>query len=279
MYRLFEFFYQYRAFLFFVLLETVSIWLIVSNNNYQGAAFFNSSNRYVGNVLEVKSNVQSYFELKQVNRELASENARLRQLLTAEQQKKYLNIPNNSDFLRVNKYYFIPARVINNSTGHFTNYITLDKGTLDGVKEGMGIISSEGVVGRIKKCSDHYSTAFSLLHDNLTISGKLKSKTKYIECNVKWDRRTPHEAALLDITRQQKIAVGDTVFTSGYDSYFPEGIMIGKVKEFKMEGGSYWKASLDLSTDFTSLSFVYIIGNKLEAEQDSLQHKNDPIVR
>lgn len=272
MYRLFEFFYQYRAFLFFVLIETICIWLIVKNNHYQGAAFFNSSNRYVASVLDVKSDIQDYFQLKQVNANLASENARLKELLTIHRGKSDIPVLTSSDSLRVNKYKFIPSKVINNSTAHFNNYLTLNKGTKDGLKEGMGVISSDGAVGRINKCSDHFCTAFSLLSKNFSWSAKIK--TKGIDCNVKWDGTDPTEADLLDITRHQKIAIGDTVVTSGYNTFFPEGIMIGKIKEFKPEGGSFWKARIELLTDFTSLSYVYAIENKMEAEQDTLQSKN-----
>jgi rod shape-determining protein MreC len=272
MYRLFEFFYQYRAFLFFVFLETICLWLIVRNNNYQGAAYFNSSNRYVAGILESKTNIQDYFGLKEVNAGLAQENARLKQLLIVEQQRKNLIIPTKADSSRMNKFTFVPAKVINNSTANFNNFITIDKGKEDGIKEGMGIISGLGVVGRIKQCSDHYCTALSVLHKNFTISSKIKSKG--IDCNVQWDGRSPYEAELRDVTRHQKIAVGDTIVTSGYNSFFPEGITVGKITEFKLEGGSFWKARIELSTDFTALSYVYVIENKLEMEQDSLESKN-----
>ena len=45
------------------------------------------------------------------------------------------------------EYQFISAKVINSSTNKLQNYITLNKGALDGVKVDMGVISDEGVVG------------------------------------------------------------------------------------------------------------------------------------
>lgn len=277
MYRLLDFFYQYRAFLFFVFLETICIWLIVKTNSYQGAAFFNSSNRYVGNILEVKTNIQDYFSLKRVNEEVTNENARLKEQLSYYQLKPDSTALPMPEYLRSNRYEYIAAKVINNSTAHYNNFITLDKGTLDGLRVGMGITSPKGVVGRINHCSDHFSTAFSILSKNLTWSAKVK--TKGIECNVVWDGESPNEADLKDITRHQKIAVGDTIITSGYNTFFPEGIMMGKIKEFSLEGGSFWSARIELSTDFNALSYVYVIGNKMEAEQDSLEIKNQTEMR
>jgi rod shape-determining protein MreC len=222
--------------------------------------------------LESKTNVQDYFDLKAVNSELALENAKLKQLLTIEEQRKQLIIPTKADSIRMNKFRFVPAKVINNSTANFNNFITINKGKEDGIKEGMGIISTLGVVGRIKQCSDHYCTGLSVLHKSFTISSKIKNKG--IDCNVQWDGKSPYEADLKDVTRHQKIAIGDTIVTSGYNSFFPEGIMVGKIIKFELEGGSFWKARIELSTDFTALSYVYVIENKLEIEQDSLESIN-----
>ena len=277
MYRLFEFFYQYRAFLFFVVLEIVSIWMIVQNNNYQSAAFFNSANKYAGSILQSKDNVQDYFNLRNENERLVSENARLKQQLTIQQQLKDINIPTNSDWLRINRYAFTPGKVINNSTAQYSNYITINKGKADGLHKGMGVISSEGVVGRIKDCSDHYCTAISLLNTKFELSGKIKGKG--IECHVKWDGRNPHEASMSHVNRNQKIKAGDTIVTSGYNPFFPEGILVGRIHDIKEEGGSYWKATVDLATDFTSLDYIYVIGNKLEVEQDSLETTTNQIQR
>src|SRR5690606_13195087 len=136
MQRLFLFLYQYRAFLLFVFLEVVSVWLIVNNNQYQGAAFFNSANHVAGNVYQTKQDINSYFDLKDVNHILAEENARLRSHLKRE-------LEFNSDtsdssvvmplpFNPVGDFKFQSARVINNSTRRYTNFITLDKGSEDG---------------------------------------------------------------------------------------------------------------------------------------------------
>jgi rod shape-determining protein MreC len=276
MYRLFQFLNQYRAFLFFVLIETICIWLIVKNNNYQGAAFFNSSNRYAANILEVKTDIQDYFELKEVNENLAKENARLNQLLISVQQKKPIPSLSPSDSLRAIRYEFIAGKVINNSTAHYNNFMTLDKGTLDGMKPGMGVISTNGVVGRINQCSDHFCTAISILSKDHRWSAKVKGKG--IDCFVGWNESgfDPKTADLLNIPRHKQIAKGDTVVTSGFNRFFPEGIMIGKIKSFEPEGGSFLKATIELSTDFTSLSYVYAISNKMEAELDTLENKNNP---
>ena len=80
--NLFAFIYRYRGFLVFLVLEIFCGYLIVQNNNYQGAAFYNSANMYAGRVLEFQSEVSDYFRLVEVNRALVDENRRLQQSLT-----------------------------------------------------------------------------------------------------------------------------------------------------------------------------------------------------
>src|SRR5690606_12875335 len=114
------------------------------------------------------------FSLKSVNQDLSTENALLRSQLEIEKNKSRQFIPTAADSVRINQMKFYPAKVINNSTSRFANYLTLNKGILDGVKPGMGVISNMGIVGRVKNCSDHFSTVISLLHEKFNVSAKIK---------------------------------------------------------------------------------------------------------
>ncbi|MFN3403401.1 MAG: rod shape-determining protein MreC [Cytophagaceae bacterium] len=269
MHRLFLFLYRYRALLFFLFLEFICGWLIIRNNNYQGAAFFNTSNAVAGNILKTMSDVGAYFNLKEVKEELAAENALLRQELTIAQRKQNVYIEKESDLTRINQFKFVPARVVNNSTARFYNYITIDKGTADGINPGMGVISPQGVVGKVKACSEHFSTVISLLHSKWSVSAKIKGN---IDGVVQWNAASPLTADLLYVGRHHNFSVGDTVVTSGYTAVFPEGIMIGRVKQFSIDQGKpFYKIDLSLSTDFTALSYVYVIDNLLREERDQLE--------
>lgn len=73
-----------------------------------------------------------------------------------------------------NNFNFWSARVINNSINLSQNYITLNKGSLDGVEEGMGVFNEQGIVGRVKGTSSHFSSVISVLHTDLLISSKIK---------------------------------------------------------------------------------------------------------
>jgi rod shape-determining protein MreC len=276
--NLFAFIYRFRAFLIFVLLEALCIFLIVRYNTYQGAAMFNSANTYVGQVLEFQSGVTDYFRLASVNSTLAQENAVLRQELMYYRKEAESDSTDlldttffaSNDSSKTEPYILHTGRVINNSVRRTNNYLTLAVGTLDGVKPGMGVISPNGVVGRVKTVSRHYATVTSLLHSQMLISAKIKKDNTF--GTIKWvggDYRT----ALLDyIPLHIKPEVGDTIVTSGYNTVFPEGIKIGTISKVERElDKSFYTIRVQLAVDFAQLSYVYVVENPRKPEQDSLE--------
>ena len=134
----------------------------------------------------------------------------------------------------------------------------------------MGIITTNGIVGQIKSVSQNFATAYSVLHPNLLISSKvLRTKTKG---TIQWDQEDYYHASLKYIPRHIKLLVGDTVVTSGFNSVFPEDLTIGIVDELNLEDQmTFYEARVALSTDFTSLDYVYVINDLLKTEKDSVE--------
>lgn len=277
MQSLFLFLYRFRAFIFFVLLEVVCAWLIVKNNRYQSAAFFNTADSYAARMLRTSNAVFEYIHLREVNEDLARENARLNGLF-AQLQSRNDSIPVRGYQINpavARRFQFRVAKVINSTTGQFNNHLTLDKGTLDGIKPDMGVISSQGVVGKVKYCSEHFSTVVSLLHQNMQVSSQIKKNSTI--GTAKWDGTNPMEINLLYIPRHVELQKGDTVVTSSYNTIFPEGVMIGAIKDFSLAGdAAFYDIDLALSTDFYKLTYVYVVDNTLKAEQDSLEQRTIP---
>lgn len=268
--RLFLFLYKYRAFLTFLFLELVSVWLIVQNNTFQGAKFFNSSNRLAANVLSTSGGVSDYFNLGQVNQQLAEENAELRRKLFQMTESLYdLNVSEIKDEQVVNKYNFQTAKVIHNSIDNFDNYITINRGLRDNVESGMAVISSQGVVGKVKSVSRNFSVITSVLHGSVQISSTVKRTGDL--ATTKWNGIDPNFASLLHVPRHITLDVGDTIVTSGFNAVFPPGIVIGYITEFDLsEGQPFYDVKIDLAVDFNQLSYVYLVSNNLKNEQDSL---------
>lgn len=273
---LFSFVFRFRAFLLFFALEIISISLIVNNNRQQSAVFFNTSNYYAAQILKASNQFNDYFHLGDVNRSLATENALLRKQLLQEKQRNFgANVRPVEDATIAGKYQVSLAKVINSTTKNTRNYVTIEKGTLDGILPDMGVISPNGVVGRVKSCTPHLSLVSSALNIDQPISAQIKSN-KYISY-VLWDGKSPQYAKFKDVTKAIKVVVGDTIVTSGFNDFFPEGTMIGKVeKVVDDKSATFHDITVRLSTDFNSLSYVYVIGNKLKLELDTLTQQLDP---
>jgi rod shape-determining protein MreC len=269
MQSLFKFFYRYRSLSVFLILEIFCAWLVVSFNTYQGSSFFNSSNVFTGAVLQTTDNIKYYFKLRTVNQDLAEENTQLRKQLQEMRQRNILADEKVSDTARIYQYSYITAKVINNSTNKLSNYFTLDIGTEDGLQPGMGVLSTKGgVAGRVKACSGHYSTVLSILNEKWPLSAKITRGN--VDGIVEWKGVDPTEADLTHVGKHHKVFEGDTIVTSGYSSIFPYGIVIGTIKSVVDDGKKYI-IKVKLSTDYTAMSYVYVVKNKMKPERDSLE--------
>ena len=154
---LFVFLKKQSFFFLFVFFELLAILLLANHNNYQKAGIINSTNVITGSFQGIYSSVEDYFFLKESNRQLSLENARLYNSL------QYVSVLPDSVFMVDTVYEFIPARVISNTTRGRNNYLMIDKGRYDGIEKEMGLVSPLGVAGIIVGVSNHYATAMSLL--------------------------------------------------------------------------------------------------------------------
>ncbi len=263
---------KYNFFIVFLLLEVVSGILLVRNSTYQRAAVISTSNELVGKVYTAYSNVTDYLVLGETNRILSAENARLRRADSVSFYDPSFRVLRVNDTIGLQQYEYISARVVNNSVSRVNNYITLDKGSLQGIQPEMAVMGSNGVVGIVKDVSEHFSTVISILHSSTKISSKIK-KNNYFGSSV-WDGENPQIAKLLDIPSHAQVKVGDTIVTSTYSGIFPRDILVGVVSEIGTSGESFKEIKLKLATDFQKLSYVYVIRNLLKSERDTIEAKN-----
>ncbi len=261
---------KYHFFLLFIILESISFFLIIQNHYYQKAGFLNSANIVSGYIYAGVHSFTEYLSLKQANKELAIENVAIRNRLSRCIQKK--PDKTTSKQLYHQHYVYIPARVINNSVNRQNNHLTLNKGSKYNIKPGMAVISANGIVGIVKNVSNNFSSVISVLNTNLRVSAKIKKNAYY--GSLAWDGTDYSKALLNEIPFHVNISVGDTIITSGYSAIFPEGILIGTISEFDVkQGDNFYDISVNLSTNFKNLSYVYIIRNFLKKEQINLEHK------
>lgn len=268
--RLFQFLYQYRAFLTFLFLELFCLWLIVNNNPYQGAKYFNSANRNAAWLLNSSQNISEYFGLKSVNEDLAAENAELKRHVSRLNQKLFRSGGSTNDSELFNQFDFISAKVIKNSVRQSQNYITINKGSADGIEAGMAVVDNDGVVGKVKTVSQNFALVTSILHTDVLVSAKVKRTGDL--CTVEWDGISPYEAKVSYLPKHVAVQEGDSIVTSGYNAVFPEGMPIATVQSFELKDDSpFFDITARLTGDLNRLSYVYLIKNTMKVELDSVQ--------
>lgn len=276
MLQLVEFFSRNRNFIFFVLLEVFSFWLLVQSNSYWGATYFNTSNFYVAKLLTVSNSIREYTRLRDINENLAQENVKLNALVAHLQERNPVDSPADyhPDSLFANRFEFVVGKAIMVETSRANNYITIDKGTEDGIAPGMGVISATGVVGKVRSCSERYSVVTSILHSQFMVSSRLVRSDEIGP--VRWQSKDPTVVSMIDVSRYKKVIKGDSAVTSNLNSVFPPGIMVGTVRSVRIRPDqTFYDIDLNVATDFSNLSYVYVVLNRLKPEQDALQQPLD----
>ncbi len=273
--ELVEFIVRSRNFILFMLLEVLCFYFIINTNNYWNASFFNTSNRYAAQLLTWSNAAQEYSQLRDVNADLALENQRLHsELMKLQQARPPAPVAYRADSAFADRFQYTVAKVINNTTQLANNYLTIDKGTDDGIAPGMGVISPTGVVGKVRYCNRHFSVVTSILHSEYRVSSRLVKADEI--GSARWEGVDPHVMTLLDISRYKPVSIGDSVVTSEFNSNFPPGILVGRVKRVGVRPDqTFHDIDLTVATNFGNLSFVYIITNRLEVEQKQLEKQVD----
>jgi len=271
MHQLIYFLRKYRFFLFFVLLETIALSLIINNNAFHRSKFVSSANSITGGFYNKTSSISDYFQLDQENAELSEENAALRSRI--EQLRHTLDSVSQYKIIDTNQYYqqysYISGRIQKNQYSRANNFLTIDLGTRDSIDKEMAVINSKGVIGITEKVSSNYARVQSILNSKSSISAKLKKDNNQLG-NLQWDGKDYNIVQLLGLPRQANVQKGDTIITSGNSAIFPGGIPIGTAID--VQGGETTVnrvVNVKLFNDMSSLKNVYVIKNfdKIEVRQ------------
>lgn len=265
---------RYNAFFFFIIFFGIGIYLTLKNNSYQQSITINSTNEVVGSAYERLNVLKHYLNLGQVNDSLAIENARLKTEILALQNIDSNQTVKVKDTINQQQYTLLAAKVIKNSISLRNNYITINRGSTDGIVKDMAVISPQkGVVGFVQEVSEHLAIIRSLLNKNTAISVFVKKNNAF--GSLVWgDGNFDYQKAYVkEIPNHIKVKVGDTIITSGVGS-FPRGIEVGKITKTGIStGDSFMTLEISLFNNFSTLQYVYVVKDRLSAEQKDLESK------
>jgi rod shape-determining protein MreC len=273
--NIFLFIRRYITFFSFLILQVVALWFLFNYNRFHRAKFLGVANEMTGRVNTQYNKVEDFFTLRAENQRLNRLNDSLLNLMSFNYMKRDTATTLVSDSVpydtsgRVRQYLWRDARVVYNTVNLEKNYIQINKGAAQGIRDNMAVISSNGsAVGIVINVSPNFSVVMSLLHVQSKRSVILKRTGSM--GTVEWDGKNPLFLTLRNIPKSDSVVIGDTVFTS-VNSNFPPDFMVGTVSEVITDNSTnFFVLRLKTSANFFSLQQVHVIENLFYDEQAKL---------
>ena len=274
--NIFLFIRRYFNFLFFLVLQIIALSFLVRYNKFHEAAFMGVANELTGRVSSKYSNVQYYFHLKKTNEARAAQNEQLLNELRSNYQgadslsQIVVDTANKDTLGAYRRYVWRSARVVNNSVGLQNNYITIHRGEKQGVRQDMGVVSANGIVGMVVNTSENFAVVMSMLNRQSSVSAKLKNSREVGK--VQWDGKSPNYLTMINIPKNIRVVQGDSIVTSGYSLSFPPDILIGTVSNVVDDRSSnFYTLIIKPATNFYNLEYVTVVDNLQKDEQRKLE--------
>lgn len=259
-----------------IFLIVISFYLVFSYNSYQRSIYLTSANKVSGFIYDVSNKATVFLHLQKNNKELLERNAKLEEELVTLKTRLTDMVGDTmktnaflSDSVSVSQFSFIPAEVVNVSFSGPNNFITVNKGSLHGVKPDMGVVSQTGVVGVVLSVSTNYSVIIPIINPKFRLSGKLKNSDN--TGSISWDGKDINIAQIGELAKHEVFERGDTVLTS-FSRIFPKDIILGYVTEqIQSKDDNFNTLNMRIATDFYSVKGVFIIDDKFYEEQKQLE--------
>lgn len=191
------------------------------------------------------------------NARLELENRRLQAELDGLQEIRQANerLQILLDFRRTLGQPALPAQIIGEDASNWARTVLIDKGSADGVSEGLPVVVAEGVVGRIIRCAPRQSRVLLITDASSALAVLVQRNRTRGVCRGRGDALT-FDFAL----RQEDIVVGDQIVTSGTGGVFPKGLAVGVVSQLaQVDFGLFQSIVVTPTVDFSRLEEVLVL--------------------
>ena len=251
--------------------------MLFKYNRYQRAVFLGVSNEITGRVNTQVDKVDDYFHLREENKRVHRMNDSLMNLLRSNYWVTDTSTKLVVDSLQVNdstkqvqRYLWREAKVVYNSINFDQNYIQLNKGSNQGVKDDMAVLNSDGaIVGLVVNVSPNFSQVMSLLHTKSMVPATIKRFN--VNGTIEWDTKDPRFVILKGISRDVEVKKGDSILTSPYSYNFPPGYLIGTVAGIETDKASgFYLLKVRTAVNFNTIQQAFIVENIQREEQIKL---------
>lgn len=249
------------------------MWFLFSYNRFHKAKGLGIANEFTGWINSKYNKAEDYFNLREENRRVHKLNDSLMSLLprnfsNRDSTMQIIQDPVPFDTAgKYRRYFSRPATVVYNTVNAQKNYIQINRGSNQGIKDNMAVVSSDGsAIGVVVNVSGNFSQVMSLLHIQNTVSASLKKTGDF--GTAEWDGKDPRYLTLKRIPKTTDIKKGDTVLTSSVSFNFPPGYMLGTISDIKLDNTTgLYLLKVKTSANFYNLQQVHVIENLEYDEQ------------
>ena len=274
--NIFLFIRRHFTFFTFLFLQVVALWLLFNYNRFHKAKGLGITNEFTGWVNSKYNKAEDYFNLRDENQRVHKLNDSLMSLLprnfdhrdtTGQMIQDSISFDTSGSYRR---YFSRPATVVYNTINSQKNYIQINRGTNQGIKDNMAVVGSDGsAIGVVVNVSGNFSQVMSLLHIQSTVSASIKKTGNF--GTAEWDGKDPQYLTLNRIPKTVDIKIGDTVLTSPVSFNFPPGYMLGTISDIKLDNTSgMYLLKVKTAANFYNLQQVHVIENLEFNEQIKL---------
>ena len=278
--NIFLFIRRYFVFLSFLVLQGIALWMLFKYNRYHRSVFLGASNEITGSINTQVDKVYDYFHLREENRRVHQMNDSLMNLLNSNYFKIDTSTRLVTDSVKINdstkgvqRYLWREAKVVYNSVNFDQNYLQLNRGSNQGIKDNMAVLNSDGaIVGVIVNVSPNFSQVMTLLHTKSRVPATIKNFNA--NGTVEWDTKDPRYVLLHGISRDVQLKKGDSVLTSPYSYNFPPGYLIGRIAGIETDKASgFYLLKVRTAVNFNSVQQAFAVENLQREEQVKLDEE------
>lgn len=212
-------------------------------------------------VQEIASAPQDTVQLRQRNSELEAEVARLQtQIIELQEQLSETNVLSALvEFARANpENRYQAAAVIARDPSPFLQYVIINRGSDDGLRRGMPVVTQKGLIGRIAAVTAGAARIQLITDPGSTVNVRLEPSG----AQAILQGQLTGEIILDMIPQGANVQAGDLVLTSGLGGGYPANILIGQVASIRSRDQDiFQRASVQAVADFSQINIVLIIVN------------------
>lgn len=167
----------------------------------------------------------------------------------------------------------VPAQVISTTGSEFSRAIYIDKGSKDGIKADMPVVTPEGIVGKVLRVISGNTSLVLLVNDPTSGAGVILEKSR-IQGILKGS--ASGATMLHNVMSDEKVQPGDRIVTSGGDRIFPKGLPVGTVASVTPGQDLFYNIRVKSAANLSRLEEVLVITKIDERAPDAIASAEEP---